>query len=237
MNEAAFSLRGNDESFRERRHLHGRRIGRPLKSHQAELLAARLPALRIDPTQPPPAKPSALFPIPVEDIWLEIGFGAGEHLLWQARERPEIGFIGCEPFVNGVVKAVRGADEAGLRNIRLYDDDARHLLEWLPEASVARAFVLFPDPWPKKRHRKRRILTDDGLALLARVMKSGAELRFATDIADYAEMVVEGIGASAAFEAEPGLLPGRPADWPMTRYAEKAGAAGRACQFFVFRRS
>lgn len=237
MSEAAFSLRGNDETFRERRHLHGRRVGRPLKSSQAELLATRLPALRIDPTQPPPAQAAALFPAPVDDVWLEIGFGAGEHLLWQASEHPEIGFIGCEPFVNGVVKVVRGVDEAGLGNARLYDDDARDLLDWLPEASIARAFVLFPDPWPKKRHRKRRILTDEGLALLAHVMRRGAELRFATDIADYAEMVVEGIEASAEFSAEPGLLPERPADWPMTRYADKAVAAGRACQFFVFRRS
>ncbi|MGF1620214.1 MAG: tRNA (guanosine(46)-N7)-methyltransferase TrmB [Rhodomicrobiaceae bacterium] len=237
MSEAAFSLKGNDETFRERRHLHGRRVGRPLKSNQAELLATRLPALRIDPTQPPPAQPAALFPIPVEGVWLEIGFGAGEHLLWQAGEHPEIGLIGCEPFVNGVAKAVRGVDEAGLRTVRLYDDDARHLLDWLPPASIGRVFVLFPDPWPKKRHRKRRILTDEGLALLARVMKPGAELRFATDIADYAEMVVEGIDASAQFESESGLLPERPADWPLTRYAEKAIAAGRACEFFVFRRS
>jgi tRNA (guanine-N7-)-methyltransferase len=237
MSEAAFSLKGNDDTFRERRHLHGRRVGRPLKSNQAELLATRLPALRVDPTQPPPVQSAALFPVPVEDVWLEIGFGAGGHLLWQACEHPEIGLIGCEPFVNGVAKAVRGVDEAGLQNVRLYDDDARHLLEWLPEASIGRAFVLFPDPWPKKRHRKRRILTDEGLALLARVMKRGAVLRFATDIADYAEMVVEGIDASAQFEAEPGLLPARPADWPLTRYAEKAIAAGRACEFFAFRRS
>jgi tRNA (guanine-N7-)-methyltransferase len=237
MNEAAFSLRGNDDTFRERRHLHGRRVGRPLKSNQAELVATRLPALRIDPAQSPPAQPAALFPVPVEDVWLEIGFGGGEHLLWQASEHPEIGFIGCEPFVNGVAKVVRGVDEADLRNVRLYDDDARHLLDWLPPASIARAFVLFPDPWPKKRHRKRRILTDEGLARLALVMKSGAELRFATDIADYAEMVMKGIDASAELELEPGLLPERPPDWPVTRYAEKAVAAGRACQFFVFRRS
>jgi tRNA (guanine-N7-)-methyltransferase len=237
MSEAAFSLKGNDDTFRERRHLHGRRVGRPLKSNQAELLTARLPKLRIDTAHPPPAQSAALFPIPVDDVWLEIGFGAGEHLLWQASVHPEIGFIGCEPFVNGVAKAVRGVDEGDLRNVRLYDDDARHLLDWLPPASIARVFVLFPDPWPKKRHRKRRILTDAGLALLARIMRSGAELRFATDIADYAEMVLEGIGASDAFEAEPGLLPERPADWPLTRYAEKAIAAARACQFFVFRRS
>ncbi len=237
MSEAAFSLKGNDGTFRERRHLHGRRVGRPLKSNQAELLTTRLPALRIDPAQPPLAQSAALFPIPVDDVWLEIGFGAGEHLLWQASEYPAIGFIGCEPFVNGVAKVVRGVDEADLRNVRLYDDDARHLLDWLPPASIARAFVLFPDPWPKKRHRKRRILTGESLARLARIMKSGAELRFATDIADYARMVLEGIGASAEFEAEPGLLPERPADWPLTRYAEKAAAAGRSCQFFAFRRS
>jgi len=220
----------------QRRHLHGRRIGRPLRPSQAELLANRLPDLRVDLSQQPPAQLSGLFPRPVSDIWLEIGFGAGEHLLWQAEQNPDVGLIGCEPFLNGVVKVIRSADEAGIDTIRLYDDDARRLLDWLPESSLGRVFVLFPDPWPKKRHRKRRLLTPPGIDLLARVMRGGGELRFATDIADYAEMVVEGIGASADFDAAPGLHSERPDDWPLTRYAEKALSAGRACQFFSFRR-
>lgn len=168
---------------------------------------------------------------------MEIGFGAGEHLLWQAEKHPDIGFIGCEPFLNGVAKAVSGIEEVGLTNVRLYDNDARHLLNWLPPGELGRVFILFPDPWPKKRHRKRRFLTDEGLSLLARALRPGAQLRFATDIADYAKMVLDGIRRSAEFRFAPGLLPERPADWPMTRYAEKAVEAGRECRFFIFERT
>jgi tRNA (guanine-N7-)-methyltransferase len=110
------------------------------------------------------------------------------------------------------------------------------VLDWLPEASIGRVFVLFPDPWPKKRHRKRRLLSEAGLSAVARVLRPGGELRFATDIADYAAMVVASVDKRADFEANPGLLPERPADWPLTRYAEKAVEAGRQCAFFRFRR-
>jgi tRNA (guanine-N7-)-methyltransferase len=219
-----------------RRQIHGRRVGRPLTASQTSLLATDLPALRLDLSQPAPPSLGTLFSVPVDDIWLEIGFGAGGHLLWQAEANPQIGFMGCEPFLNGVFKAVRGVRQAGLRNVRLYDDDARQLLDWLPDGCLGRVFVLFPDPWPKKRHHKRRLLRPGGLAKLARVMRPGAELRFATDIEDYARMVLEGIGASADFRSRPGLLAARPADWPLTRYAEKALAAGRECRFFVFER-
>jgi tRNA (guanine-N7-)-methyltransferase len=219
-----------------RRQIHGRRVGRPLTAAQTSLLAADLPALRLDLSEPAPPSLGALFSVPVDDLWLEIGFGAGGHLLWQAEANPHIGFIGCEPFLNGVFKAVRGIGEAGLRNVRLHDDDARQLLDWLPDRCLGRVFVLFPDPWPKKRHHKRRLLRQGGLARLARVMRPGAEVRFATDIEDYAKMVLEGIGASADFHVRPGLLAERPADWPLTRYAEKAIAAGRQCRYFVFER-
>jgi tRNA (guanine-N7-)-methyltransferase len=222
---------------RNRSQLYGRRIGRAIGAAHADLLAERFPELRLDPAQPPPRDPAELFRVPVREVWLEIGFGAGEHLLWQAEANPDIGFIGCEPFLNGVAKAVDGIEEARLGNVRLYDNDARHLLEWLPAASLGRLFILFPDPWPKKRHRKRRFLTQDGLGLIARAMRSGAQLRFATDIPDYAEMVLDGIDGSADFRFAPGLLPEPPADWPLTRYAEKAVAAGRECRFFVFERT
>jgi tRNA (guanine-N7-)-methyltransferase len=178
----------------------------------------------------------ALFPRAVDDVWLEIGFGGGEHLLWQAETHPRIGFIGCEPFLNGVGKFLRSAGEAGLANVRLYDDDARHILDWLRDAELGRVFMLFPDPWPKQRHRKRRFLSETGLALLARVMRPGAELRFATDIADYAEMVARAVRAGGCFAPKPGLLAERPGDWPLTRYAEKAIAAGRECRFFIYER-
>lgn len=221
---------------RLRRALHGRRVGRPIRQAQAGLLANELSGLRLDLSAAPPMSLVQLFEVEVRDVWLEIGFGAGEHLLYQAQQNPEVGIIGCEPFLNGVVKVVRGIQEAEAKAVRLYDDDANHVLDWLPEASLGRVFVLFPDPWPKKRHRKRRFLTEVGLERLARVMRSGAELRFATDIADYAEMVCEGIAATSDFAAAPGLLEQRLAEWPLTRYAEKAVAAGRDCQFFIFTR-
>jgi len=224
------------ERPRRRRQLYGRRVGRALTDDLERLIATRLPPLRLYLTQSAPEPLSRIFAAPVEDIWLEIGFGGGEHLFWQAEHHRSIGCIGCEPFLSGVAKLVRGIDEAGLGSVRLHDDDARHVLDWLPEASIGRVFVLFPDPWPKKRHRKRRFLNDDGLTSLARVLRIGGELRFATDIADYAAMVTASIGAGGDFAARPGLLDERPADWPLTRYAEKAIAAGRTCQFFRFER-
>lgn len=219
-----------------RRQLYGRRLGRGLTDELSRLLATKLPALRLDLSEAAPKPLSRLFAAPVDDFWLEIGFGGGEHMLWQAENHCQIGFIGCEPFLTGVAKLVRGVDEAGLLNVRPYDDDARDVLAWLPEASIGRVFVLFPDPWPKKRHRKRRFLNKDGLAMLARVMRQGAQLRFATDIADYAEMVRSAIDQRGDFKPSPGILPERPADWPLTRYAEKAIAAGRECRFFAFER-
>jgi tRNA (guanine-N7-)-methyltransferase len=220
-----------------RRHVFGRRVGRGLGGALGDLLKTDLPGLRIDRSVPSPKPLSALFAVPVEDVWLEIGFGGGEHLLWQAEHHPNIGFIGCEPFLSGVAKLVRDIGERSLANIRLHDDDARFLMDWLPAACIGKAFVLFPDPWPKKRHRKRRLLGAEVLASLARVIRPGGMLRFATDIADYAEMVEEGIAAQTAFAGVPGRLSERPADWPQTRYEQKAIAAGRSCAFLEFRRS
>lgn len=232
----ALVLRGDDDTPARQRHLYGRRIARPLTPAQLQLLDDCFPSLRIDLREPSPKHLSQLFPESVEDVWLEIGFGAGEHLLWQAAAHPKIGFIGCEPFLNGVVKVLRGVRQSSLKTVRLYNDDALHLLHWLPEGSLGRVFILFPDPWPKKRHRKRRFLNAETLEEIARVLRPGSELRFATDIADYAKMVVGGIAASKKFSSDPGLLPSRPSDWPMTRYAEKALSAKRKCQFFIFKR-
>ncbi len=188
---------------RRHRQLYGRRVGRALTGDLERLIATRLPSLRLDVTRPPPDPLSSLFAAPVEDIWLEVGFGGGEHLLWQADTHRSVGIIGCEPFLSGVAKLVRGIDEAGLGTVRLYDDDARHVLDWLPEAGIGRVFVLFPDPWPKKRHRKRRFLNPDGLSRLARVLRRGGELRFATDIADYAAMVTASMERSRRLCREP----------------------------------
>lgn len=226
-----------EETSRSERQLYGRRVGRPLSSGLAASLETALPAMRLNVEEPSPSALNALFPVPVQDVWLEIGFGGGEHLLFQAETHRDTGFIGCEPFVSGVAKAVHGADQAGLKNILVYDDDANHVLGWLPSASIGRTFVLFPDPWPKRRHRKRRLLNKEGIARIARVMRSDAKLYFASDIADYADMVAAGIAASPHFDLRPGELAERPDDWPLTRYAEKAIEAGRRCRFFVFTRN
>jgi tRNA (guanine-N7-)-methyltransferase len=228
--------RGTNIHVTQRRQLFGRRVGRALGGAMAGLIAELLPAHRLELDAPPPDPLTGLFGAPVKDVWLEIGFGGGEHLLWQAGANPETGYIGCEPFLSGAGKALRGIAGAGLRNVRLHDDDARHVLQWLPAASLGRVFILFPDPWPKRRHRKRRFLSDEGLTLIARVLRPGGQLRFATDIADYAAMVSAAVARRADFREAPGLLAERPADWPLTRYAQKAAAAGRRCQFFIFER-
>jgi len=220
--------------------LYGRRIGRPLRAAQQRLLDTRLPGLRI---ALPPAgdrlDPARLFDGAVAGIWLEIGFGGGEHLAAQARAHPQIGFIGCEPFVNGVVSLLGHVDRDGLANIRLHDDDARALLDALPDASIGRAFVLFPDPWPKKRHHKRRFIGAANLDRLARVMTDGAELRLATDDMDYGRWMLEHARAHPAFAWRPRGPEdwrARPADWPATRYEEKAARAGRSSLYLTFAR-
>jgi tRNA (guanine-N7-)-methyltransferase len=220
----------------KRRHFYGRRIGRGMTAFQHGLLDKVLPGLTLDIASPPPEPLTALFGPDVRDVWLEIGFGGGEHLAWQAERHVDVGFIGCEPFVKGVANLVRSVRRGGLAPLRIHNDDARFALDWLPDASIGRIFVLFPDPWPKKRHRKRRFLNVAVLESLARVMRPEARMHFATDIADYAEMVCETIAALPAFAARPRQLAERPADWPQTRYEQKALAAGRPCTFFIFER-
>lgn len=225
-----------NERPERRRQIHGRRVGRGLTAELDGLLKDALPRLRVNCDAPPPAPLTALFTGFVNDVWLEIGFGGGEHLTWQATQNPGVGIIGCEPFLTGVAKLLREAHDAGLTNIRLHDDDARQLLAWLPDASIGRAFVLFPDPWPKKRHRKRRFLQGEALDAVSRVLRKGAQLRFATDIADYANMVTQIMAARTDFALSGHFVDERPADWPATRYEGKAICACRARQFFIFER-
>lgn len=168
-------------------------------------------------------------------VWLEIGFGGGEHLLWQAAHNPGATLIGCEPFEDGVVKVLAAIDEEMRENIRLHMGDARDVLRWLPDAAIDRAFILFPDPWPKKKHRKRRLVNAATLALLARVMKPGAELRIATDIGDYARTMLEAFRAVPQFQwlaESPADWRVRPSDWPETRYEQKAAREGRQRYYF-----
>lgn len=219
---------------------YGRRHGRRFSPRQERLLAGELPRLAIDLASAPPASAAALFPGNVRDVWLEIGFGGGEHLVWQAEQNPDVGMIGCEPFLDGVVKVLDAATTRQLRNIRLLPDDARPLLRWLPESCIGRAFILFPDPWPKTRHRKRRLVSAPFLAALARVMRPGGELRIATDIGDYARTALLAARATPAFRwlaSRPNDWRERTPDWPPTRYEQKALAAGRRPVYLRFLRN
>ena len=211
---------------------YGRRKGKRLRSRQDELVRTLLPRLRLDPGGP-------LQGWQLRPVWLEIGFGGGEHLAAQARLHPEIGFVGCEPFVNGVAKLLGVIERDGIANIRIWDDDATALLDRLPPASISRAYLLYPDPWPKRRHRKRRFLSSQNLAALARIMSAGAELRFATDIDDYAGWALARILQSPAFRwtAERADDWRRPwPDWPGTRYEAKARGEQRSPVYLRFER-
>ncbi|HZT48661.1 MAG TPA: tRNA (guanine(46)-N(7))-methyltransferase TrmB [Hyphomicrobiaceae bacterium] len=219
---------------------YGRRRGRKPSPRQSGLLRDLLPQVALALSEPAPADLRRLFVPPVEEVWLEIGFGGGEHLLWQARNHPRVGLIGCEPFEDGVIKVLSAIEQERLPNIRLHADDARPLLRWLPAAAVARAFVLFPDPWPKKRHQKRRLVSAATLSELARVMQPGAELRLATDIGDYARWMLLAARGQPAFRWQarsPRDWRERPPDWPPTRYETKALEAGRRCYYFRYLRA
>ena len=176
---------------------------------------------------------------PEREVWLEIGFGGGEHLLARAIERPDVGFIGCEPFVNGVAKLLAGVDAGGLENVRVRADDATALIEAAPPAYFSRIYLLYPDPWPKRRQQKRRFVSEDNLARLARVLKPGGELRFATDIDDYAGWTLARFLASPLFawdarQADDWRLPWD--GWAPTRYEAKARREGRGSAYLTFRR-
>ena len=215
----------------------GRRRGRKLSARQKALLDEELPSLALDLASSSPPTLSALFAARTVSVWLEIGFGGAEHLIWQARNNPDVGMIGCEVFEDGVVKAVTAVKEHALGNVRLSTSDAREVLRWLPEGSLQRIFILFPDPWPKKRHLKRRLISDGLLDLLARVMAPGAELRIATDIGDYAGSVLRAVAAQGIFVWQakgPSDWRERGPDWPETRYEAKARAEGRRCYFLRF---
>jgi tRNA (guanine-N7-)-methyltransferase len=171
----------------------GRRKGKALRPGRQQALETIVPALRLDLAAPAPAELGALFPVPVAEVRLEIGFGGGEHLLHQARENPGTGFIGVEPFESGLAKAAAAIGREAIRNIRLFDDDAVLVLDWLPPESIARVDLLFPDPWPKKRHWKRRFVNAANLDRIARVLRADGTFRFATDIESYVEWTREAV--------------------------------------------
>jgi tRNA (guanine-N7-)-methyltransferase len=198
-----------------------------------------LPRIALPVGRPAPHDLASLFANPVDDVRLEIGFGGGEHLLGQALASPAVGFIGCEPFLNGMAKTLAGIEEHGLTNIRLHLGDAVSVIGWLPSCSIAQADLLYPDPWPKRRHWKRRFVQDARLAEVARILRPGAAFRFATDSADYAAWTLLRFIRSPdfAWAAERADDWRRP--WPgyvTTRYEQKARRDGRASCYLVFTR-
>ncbi len=212
----------------------GRRKGKALRQHQGELIEQMLPRLRLPEGPIPDA--TALFPLAVTQVRLEIGFGGGEHLLARMRENPQIGFIGCEPFVNGMAKFLGAIERENLRNVRLWDGDAALLLPRLPAASLSEVALLYPDPWPKRRHRKRRFVSDATLAALARLLRPGGRFLFASDIDDYVGWTLARLLRSPDFdwraEGPDDWRPPYP-DWVRTRYEAKAIAAGRVPSYLT----
>jgi tRNA (guanine-N7-)-methyltransferase len=216
---------------------YGRRKGKPMRPRQQALMDILLPALRIDVAAPAPDSLSDLFDRQPDDIRMEIGFGGGEYLTGQAEELPDCGFIGVEPFQSGMAKALSAIDRLGLKNIRLYDQDAGPLLEWLPPECLNRIDLLYPDPWPKRRHWKRRFVSDGNIARFARVLKPGGCFRFASDINAYVAWTLDHmkrrddfvpLAQSADDIANP--WPG----WKQTRYEAKALREGRSPAYLTF---
>jgi tRNA (guanine-N7-)-methyltransferase len=217
----------------------GRRKGHKLRSHQAELIADLLPRLALEIGSTDPASLGALFDPPVGDIRLEIGFGGGEHLIAEALAWPGTGFIGCEPYVNGMAKILAQIEARGIRNIRLFAGDAAELLAWMPDASLIRLDLIHPDPWPKRRHWKRRFVQHATIAAMARVLQPGGEFRFVSDIDDYCAWTLAHLMGAPDFcwtaeRADDWRLPWN--GYTMTRYGRKAEREGRRAAYLRFRR-
>ncbi len=222
-----------------RRNFYGRIRGKTLRASQKTYLNEDLGALqphgvtREENPDRHPIDPAAIFG-DTRPVWLEVGFGGGEHLVHMAKSYPDVGIIGCEPFINGVAMLLGKIREAGVTNLSVHPGDARDLMDVLPEASVAKAFLNYPDPWPKKRHHRRRFVTQEHLQPLARAMKSGAEFRVATDIPDYVRQTLEEV-PKAGFDLVSEI--DRPwQDWLSTRYEQKALREGRLPHYVTFRR-
>lgn len=210
--------------------LYGRAKGRPLSPAQQDLMDTRFPEMEIG------ADPLAGLE-GYEKVWLEIGFGAADHLVWQAKENPNIAVLGAEPYLNGVAKAVVGAVEHDLKNMRLHHGDVREILKNLTPNSLDRIYILFPDPWPKARHNKRRIITDELVTALHGFLKPGGQLRFASDINDYVDWSLTRIFNHGGFRwpaENHSDWTVRPDDWPGTRFEAKGIREGRVCHFFEF---
>lgn len=217
----------------------GRRKGHRLRAGQASLIDTLLPRLAFDISAAAPAALTSLFDASIAEVKLEIGFGGGEHLIAEAIQNPTTGFIGCEPYVNGMAKILAQIDARQLSNIRLFAGDAAELLAWAPPSSFTRIDLIHPDPWPKRRHWKRRFVQEATIKAMARVLKGGGLFRFVSDIDDYCAWTLAHFQYAQDFvwTAE------RPGDWIMpwpgftkTRYGAKAEREGRKATYLVFRR-
>ncbi len=217
----------------------GRRKGKALRDNQKRVMDTLLPERMIDLQQPAPQSLATLFSVPVEKIRLEIGFGGGEHLIHRAIENPQTGFIGVEPFVNSMAKLLSSVEQSDVRNIRVYNDDATELLDWLPEKSIDHIDLLYPDPWPKKKHWKRRFVSQVNLARFHRVLKDDGLFCFASDIDTYVNWTLQHCERHGGFEwtarnASDWLTPY--AGWPSTRYEAKARREGRSSAYLTFKK-
>lgn len=216
----------------------GRRKGKGLRQHQADLFETLLPRLRVDPVAP--CDLAGLFSRPVDGYVLEIGFGGGEHLVREALAHPNLGFVGVEPFINGMAKMLAEIERKAIGNVRLHTQDAGLLLPWFPDASLDIVYLLYPDPWPKTRHNKRRFVSDQTVAEVARVLKPGGEFRFATDIEHYAAWTLERLLRAPAFTFAARKAADWTTPWPnweSTRYEAKALREGRKPCYLTFRRT
>lgn len=216
--------------------LFGRQKSKKLSPRQQNLVDTLLPKLKLTPNEPFDQSASWYKTNP---LWMEIGFGGGEHLSTMAAKHKDVTFIGCEPFLNGTAKMLVAINEQNLTNVRLYDHDARHILNWLPAASLDRVYILYPDPWPKKRHRKRRLVNPQSLDLLAKVMKPGADLLIASDIGDYIRTSLLALQQTPNFIWQPESAKDwrtPPQGWPGTRYEQKAIREGRTPTYLKIKR-
>ena len=230
----------NDTAVEAQRAFFGRRKGHKLRAHQAELIADLLPKLSLDISSPPPAALPELFGTTADAVRLEIGFGGGEHLIAEAQAFPNTGFIGCEPYINGMAKILALIEANDVRNIRLFAGDAAELLAWMPANSLARIELIHPDPWPKRRHWKRRFVQDATIAAMARALKTGGEFRFVSDIADYCAWTLWHFARASEFAwtAERASDWREPwSDYTMTRYGRKAEREGRTAAYLIFKQT
>lgn len=217
------------ERHSDKPRFYGRRSGKKLNKGRKALVEDVLPQLRLAPDcLEGLTELSGLFDGGPQQIWMEIGFGAGEHLAGQAERHPDISFIGCEPFINGVAAFLSHRAEKNLNNVRLFDDDARLLLDCMPDCSIDRLYLLFADPWPKKRHHFRRFVNPDNLDRLARILKPGGAFIYASDHMGYVRWTLDRVTRHEAFDwpAESRQDWQRPDDWIETRYEKKARAQG-----------